>query len=148
METEISLHLLDRSNCEEILHGVAMETQDLASPVLRSVSLHTDLDEAFLHADVIILLDDILQETIPTLEECIRQVNQQCEVYGALIDKNAKSTVKILVMGHTFVNLKALMIMTHTPSINPQNIVTVAMLLENEAKSMLARKLNMHSAGK
>ncbi|XP_062971945.1 putative malate dehydrogenase 1B [Elgaria multicarinata webbii] len=147
METEVSLHLLDGKNCEEILESIVMETQDLASPVLRSVSLHTELDEAFLDADVIILLDDILQDTIPTIEDCIRQVTSQCEIYGPLIEKNAKSDVRIVVMGKTFANLKALMLMTHAPSINPRNIVTLATLLESEAKALLARKMKMHSAG-
>lgn len=147
MDTEISLHLLDRSSCKEILEAIVMETQDLASPVLRSVSLHTELDGAFLDGDVIILLDDVLQETIPTLEDCIRQVTSQCEIYGPLIEKNAKSSVRITVMGKTFANLKALMLMTHAPSLNPQNIVTLSTLLESEAKAMLARKLQMHPAG-
>ncbi|XP_054828559.1 putative malate dehydrogenase 1B [Eublepharis macularius] len=146
METEVSLHLLDRSDYKEVLRGVVMEAEDLAFPLLRSVSLHTELDGAFLQADVIILLDDILQETIPTLEDCIQQVMAQCKVYGPLIDKNARSNVKIVVMGKTFSNLKTLMLMMNAPSINPQNIVTLA-LLECEAKAMLARKLNMHSAG-
>ncbi|XP_042301402.1 putative malate dehydrogenase 1B isoform X2 [Sceloporus undulatus] len=147
METEVSIHLLDRSSCQEILQGVVMEVQDLASPCLRSVSLHSELNEAFLEADVIILFDDILQETIPTLEACIRQVNSQCEIYGPLIEKNAKSSVRIVVMGKTFTNLKTLMLVTHAPSINPRNIVNVAMLLECEAKAMLSRKLQMHPAG-
>nr|XP_020636392.1 putative malate dehydrogenase 1B isoform X1 [Pogona vitticeps] len=147
MDTEISLHLFDRSSCKEVLEGVVMETEDLASPVLRSVSLHIELDGAFLDGDVIILLDDVLQETIPTLEDCIRQVARQCEIYGPLIEKNAKSSVRIVVMGKTFANLKALMLMTHAPSLNPRNIVTLSTLLESEAKAMLARKLQMHPAG-
>uniref|UniRef100_A0A8D0E436 Putative malate dehydrogenase 1B n=2 Tax=Salvator merianae TaxID=96440 RepID=A0A8D0E436_SALMN len=147
LETEVSLHLFDRSCFKELLEGVVMETQDLASPVLRSVSLHTNLDEAFLEADVIILLDDILQDTIPTIEDCIRQVTNQCETYGSLIEKNAKSSAKVIVMGKTFTNLKALMLMAHAPSINPHNIVTIAMLLESEAKAMLGRKMKMHPAG-
>ncbi|XP_039208808.1 putative malate dehydrogenase 1B isoform X2 [Crotalus tigris] len=147
METEISLHLFDRSSFKEILHGIVMETQDLASPVLRSVTLHTELEEIFLDADIIILFDDILQETIPTLEHCIHQVTNQCKTYGPLIEQNAKSNVKIIVMGKTFTNLKSLMLMTYAPSINPRNIITLAMLLESEAKAMVARKMQMHPAG-
>uniref|UniRef100_A0A7M4E0M6 Malate dehydrogenase 1B n=1 Tax=Crocodylus porosus TaxID=8502 RepID=A0A7M4E0M6_CROPO len=146
--TEISIHLLDRYNCKEVLCGTVMEAQDLAYPLLRSVSMHVELDEAFLQADVIILLDDILLERDTTsFENCIRQVNELCKVYGPLIEKNAKSGVRIVVAGKTFVNLKALMIMTHAPSINPGNIIALAMLLESAAKAMLARKLNMNSAG-
>ncbi|XP_077175371.1 putative malate dehydrogenase 1B isoform X2 [Paroedura picta] len=125
------------------------ELKGLINPIhiwINSVTLHTDLEGAFHQADVIILLDDILLESIPTLEDCIRLVTSQCEAYGPLIDKNAKKDVRIVVMGRTFSNLKALMLMMNAPSINPRNIVTVAML-ECEAKAMLARKLKMLSAG-
>ncbi|EMP24311.1 Putative malate dehydrogenase 1B [Chelonia mydas] len=148
MATEVSIHLLDSSHYKEILHGIVMEAQDLAFPLLRSVSMHTELDDAFVQADIVILLDDILlQHKIPSLEDCIRQVTEQCKVYGSLIEKNANSSVKVIVSGKTFVNLRALMIMTFAPSIDGQNIIAMAMFLENAAKAMLARKLNMNSAG-
>ncbi|XP_070588080.1 putative malate dehydrogenase 1B isoform X2 [Erythrolamprus reginae] len=143
------LHIwLNRSVFKDILLGIVMETEDLASPVLRSVTLHTELEGIFLDADIIILLDDILQETtFPTLELCIQQVTDQCKTYGPLIEQNAKSNVKIIVMGKTFTNLKSLMLMTYAPSINPRNIITLAMLLESEARAMVARKMQMHPAG-
>ncbi|XP_067404866.1 putative malate dehydrogenase 1B isoform X2 [Emydura macquarii macquarii] len=148
MATEVSIHLLDNNHYKEILHDIVMEAQDLAFPLLRSVSMYTELDDAFLQADVVILLDDILlQHEIPSLENCIKQVTEQCKVYGPLIEKNANSRVKVIVTGKTFVNLRALMIMTFAPSIDPQNIIAMAMLLESAAKAMLARKLNMNSAG-
>ncbi|XP_043381102.1 putative malate dehydrogenase 1B isoform X4 [Chelonia mydas] len=148
MATEVSIHLLDSSHYKEILHGIVMEAQDLAFPLLRSVSMHTELDDAFVQADIVILLDDILlQHKIPSLEDCIRQVTEQCKVYGSLIEKNANSSVKVIVSGKTFVNLRALMIMTFAPSIDGQNIIAMAMFLESAAKAMLARKLNMNSAG-
>ncbi|XP_074824118.1 putative malate dehydrogenase 1B isoform X5 [Natator depressus] len=148
MATEVSIHLLDSNHYKEILHGIVMEAQDLAFPLLRSVSMHTELDDAFVQADIVILLDDILlQHEIPSLEDCIRQVTEQCKVYGSLIEKNANSSVKVIVSGKTFVNLRALMIMTFAPSIDGQNIIAMAMFLESAAKAMLARKLNMNSAG-
>ncbi|XP_048726407.2 putative malate dehydrogenase 1B isoform X2 [Caretta caretta] len=148
MATEVSIHLLDSSHYKEILHGIVMEAQDLAFPLLRSVSMHTELEDAFVQADIVILLDDLLlQHEIPSLEDCIRQVTEQCKVYGSLIEKNANSSVKVIVSGKTFVNLKALMIMTFAPSIDGQNIIAMAMFLESAAKAMLARKLNMNSAG-
>uniref|UniRef100_A0A8C3SPA1 Putative malate dehydrogenase 1B n=1 Tax=Chelydra serpentina TaxID=8475 RepID=A0A8C3SPA1_CHESE len=149
MATEVSIHLLDSNHYKEILHGIVMEAQDLAFPLLRSVSMHTELDDAFVQADIVILLDDILlQHKIPSLEDCIRQVTEQCKVYGSLIEKNANSRVKVIVSGKTFVNLRALMIMTFAPSIDSLNIIAMAMFLESAAKAMLARKLNMNSAVK
>jgi len=120
----------------------------MAFPLLRSISAHTEVDKAFLQADVIIVLDDILlKRGTLTLENCIRTVSEICQVYAPLIEKNAKSGVRIISTGKTFVNLKAMMIITYGPSIKPENVIAVATSWESAAKAMLARKLNMNTAG-
>ncbi|POI21933.1 hypothetical protein CIB84_014320 [Bambusicola thoracicus] len=146
--TEISIHLLDAVQFKECLSDIVMEVEDMAFPLLRSISGHTEVDKAFLQADVIIVLDDILlkRDTL-TLENCIRTVGEICQVYAPLIEKNAKSGVRIISTGKTFVNLKAMMIITYGPSIKPENVIAVATSWESAAKAMLARKLNMNTAG-
>ncbi|XP_021256435.1 putative malate dehydrogenase 1B isoform X3 [Numida meleagris] len=82
-----------------------------------------------------------------TTENCIRMLSEICQVYAPLIEKNAKSGVRIISTGKTFVNLKAMMIITYGPSIKPENVIAVATSWESAAKAMLARKLNMNAAG-
>ncbi|XP_071604047.1 putative malate dehydrogenase 1B [Heliangelus exortis] len=147
LSTEISLHLLDASQFEEVLHGLALEAADLACPLLRSVGEHTEVAEAFAQADVVILLDDVLvNPEVQPLESCIREVGEICQVYAPLIEKNAKREVRVIASGRTFVNLKAVMIMTYGPSIKPENVIAVASSWESAAKAMLARKLNLSAA--
>ncbi|XP_040459672.1 putative malate dehydrogenase 1B [Falco naumanni] len=148
MTTEISIHLLDTDQFKEVLCGIVMEAEDMALPLLRSISEHTEIDEAFIQADIIIVLDDVLlNREVQSLEYCIREVSKICQVYAPLIEKNAKSDVRVISSGKTFVNLKAMMIMTYGPSIKPENVIAVATSWESAAKAMLARKLSMNAAG-
>ncbi|KAM9010199.1 putative malate dehydrogenase 1B isoform 1-T2 [Ara ararauna] len=148
MTTEISIHLLDTDQSKEVLCGIVMEAEDMALPLLRSISEHTEIDEAFIQADVVIVLDDVLLNCeVQSLENYIREVSEICQVYAPLIEKNAKSEVRVISSGKTFVNLKALMIMTYGPSIKPKNVIAIATTWESATKAMLARKLNTNVAG-
>lgn len=149
MTTEISIHLLDTDQFKEVLCGIVMEAEDMAFPLLRCISEHTEIDKAFIQADVVIVLDDVLLNCeVQPLESYVREVSEICQVYAHLIEKNAKSDVRVISSGKTFVNLKAMMMMTYGSSIKPENVIAVATSLENAAKAMLARKLNMNAAGK
>ncbi|NWV00674.1 MDHC protein, partial [Upupa epops] len=148
MTTEISIHLLDADRFKEVLCGIVMEAEDMAFPLLRSISEHTKLNEAFIQADVVIVLDDVLlNHEDQSLENSIREVSEICQVYAPLIEKNAKSDVRVISSGKTLVNLKAMLIITYGPSIKPENVIAVATSWESAAKAMLARKLNMSAAG-
>ncbi|NWR44278.1 MDHC3 dehydrogenase, partial [Regulus satrapa] len=148
MTTEISIHLLDTEQLKGILGSIVMEAQDMAFPLLRSISEHTKIDQAFSGADLIIVLDDVLLNLeVQSLESYIREVSEVCRVYAPLIERNAKSEVKVISLGKTFVNLKATMLRTYGPSIRPENIIAIATSWESAAKAMLARKLSTSTAG-
>ncbi|XP_010127935.1 PREDICTED: putative malate dehydrogenase 1B, partial [Chlamydotis macqueenii] len=148
MTTEISIHLLDADQFKDVLCGIVMEAEDMAFPLLRSISEHTEIDQAFIQADIIIVLDDVLlNHEVQSLESYIREVSEICQVYAPLIEKNAKSGVRVISSGKTFVNLKAMMIMTYGQSIKPENVIAVATSWESAAKAVLARKLNMNVTG-
>lgn len=140
MQTEISLTLFDKEQREEHLQSLVMETEDLVSPVLRSVSSCTTVKHAFHQAQVIIVLDDSTEEEVFSLEECLRNRVPLCRLYGYLIEKNAHESVRVIVGGKTFVNLKTVLLMMNAPSI-AHNIIAVALGVEGQAKAAVARKL-------
>ncbi|XP_008143512.1 putative malate dehydrogenase 1B [Eptesicus fuscus] len=140
MHTEISIALLDNKQAEKTLHNLAMNAQDLVSPVLRSISICTRVEEAFRQAHVVIILDDPRTKEVYTVEDCLRSRVPLCRLYGYLIEKNARDSVRVIVGGKTFVNLKALLLMRYAPSI-ARNIVAVALGVEGQAKAALARKM-------
>lgn len=139
-QTEISIVLFDSKDAEEKLHILASETHDLVSPFLRSISVCTRVQEAFRQAHVVIVLDDSTDKEVYTLEECIRSRVPLCRLYGYLIEKNAHDSVRVIVGGKTFVNLKTVLLMRYAPSI-AHNIVAVALGVEGQARAALARKL-------
>uniref|UniRef100_A0A8C5K7A7 Putative malate dehydrogenase 1B n=1 Tax=Jaculus jaculus TaxID=51337 RepID=A0A8C5K7A7_JACJA len=140
MHTQISLTLFDDKVMEECLKSLVFETEDLASPVLHSVSFCTSVEEAFLHAQVVIVLDENTRKEVYTLESYLRSRVPICRFHGYLMEKNAQNCVKVIVGGKTFVNLKAVLLMKYAPSIS-KNIVAVALGVEGQAKATVARKL-------
>ncbi|XP_063284825.1 putative malate dehydrogenase 1B [Pelobates fuscus] len=146
MNNEIWLHLLDSAQCMDSLSAVIMETQDLAYPLLRRVTMHTMADDIFKQANVVIVLDNAIPKVDQCPEEYIKMVTSECAKYGALINQNADKDVKVVVAGSSYVNLKALIIASNAPSINQHNIVALPTQLEFEAKALIAKKLNTQSA--
>uniref|UniRef100_A0A7N5K0B0 Putative malate dehydrogenase 1B n=1 Tax=Ailuropoda melanoleuca TaxID=9646 RepID=A0A7N5K0B0_AILME len=140
MHTEISLNLLDNKQTEENLHIIVTETRDLVAPLLRSVSICTRVEDAFRQAHVIIILDEVTDQEVHTLEDCIRSRLPLCRLYGYLIEKNAHNSVRVIVGGKTFVNLKTVLLMRYAPNV-AHNIVAVALGVEGRARAVLARKL-------
>lgn len=140
MHTEISLTLFDREQMEDCMRNIVMETEDLASPLLRSVSFCTKAKKAFLQAEVIIVLDDSTEEEVYSLEGCLRSKVPLCRHYGHLMEKNADKSVKVIVGGKTFVNLKANLLMQYAPNI-ASNIIAVALGVEGQAKAAVARMM-------
>ncbi|XP_054442097.1 putative malate dehydrogenase 1B [Pteronotus mesoamericanus] len=138
--TEISITLFDNEHTEETLQILASETRDLVSPLLRSVAVCTRAEEAFHQARVVIILDDPIDREMRSLEEFIRSREPLCRLYGDLIEKNAHESVRVIVGGKTFVNLKTVLLMRYAPSV-AHNIIAVALGVEGQAKAAVARKL-------
>ncbi|XP_025748491.1 putative malate dehydrogenase 1B isoform X1 [Callorhinus ursinus] len=145
MHTEISLNLFDNKQAEENLHVIVAETRDLVAPLLRSISICTRVEDAFLQAHVIIILDENTDQEVYTLEDYIRSRLPLCRLYGYLIEKNAHDSVRVIVGGKTFVNLKTVLLMRYAPNV-AHNIIAVALGVEGQARAALARKLRTTSS--
>ncbi|XP_054555996.1 putative malate dehydrogenase 1B isoform X2 [Talpa occidentalis] len=138
--TEISITLFDNKQAEEDLKILMTEMRNLVSPLLQSVSICTQVEDAFHQAHVIIVLEDSIDKEMYSLEDYIRHKVPLCRLYGYLIEKNAHESVKVIVGGKSFVNLKAVLLIRYAPTL-AHNIVAVALGVEGEAKAVLARKL-------
>uniref|UniRef100_A0A672YVI8 Malate dehydrogenase 1B, NAD (soluble) n=1 Tax=Sphaeramia orbicularis TaxID=375764 RepID=A0A672YVI8_9TELE len=144
----ISIHLLDLEGTKEDLQGLKMETEDLAAPLLYQVTIHTDLELAFQEADVIVLLDDQWSddsdgENEEEKKNMIKSITECYKEYGRLINERAKKVVKVMVSGDSFVNLKCSLLLENASSINCCCFVAAATQLENEARVVIAKKLNV-----
>ncbi|XP_062236476.1 putative malate dehydrogenase 1B [Platichthys flesus] len=157
----ISLHLLDLEGDEEDLQGLKMEAEDLAIPMLHQVTVHTDLEQAFQGADVILLLDeswsddscsderwssDSDEANADEQEKKEKSINEITEIYnkyGRLINSRANEEVKVIVAGDSFVNLRCSLLLDNADSIETHRFVAMATHLENEARSLLSKKLKV-----
>uniref|UniRef100_A0A672G272 Malate dehydrogenase 1B, NAD (soluble) n=1 Tax=Salarias fasciatus TaxID=181472 RepID=A0A672G272_SALFA len=146
----ISLHLLDLDGTEEGLQDLRMETQDLAL-ISPQVTVHTNVEQAFRHADVVLLLDDGPADGESDPEEdrrtSVKKISERYREYGRLIDSRARREVKVMVSGDSFVNLRCSLLVDSACSIESRQFIAMATQLENEAKAIIAKQLNVRASG-
>ncbi|XP_075950591.1 putative malate dehydrogenase 1B [Anarhichas minor] len=141
----ISLHLLDLEGTEEGLQGLRMETEDLALSLLHQVTIHTDLEQAFQDADVILLLDEGWSDDSDE-EEKRKGLSDRYREYGRLMDTRANKEVTVIVCADSFANLRCSLLLDNARSIDSSQFVTMSTQLENEAKAIIAKKLKVRTS--
>ncbi|XP_032412448.1 putative malate dehydrogenase 1B isoform X3 [Xiphophorus hellerii] len=141
----VALHLLHLSGDEEEMQMLKLDTEDLALSLLHRVTVHTDLEQAFHEAHVIILLDDFDADSENESDEArkqrVKDLSERYREYGRLIDGRADKEVKVMVSGVSFVNTRCSLLVESAPSISSHQFVAIASQLVNEVRAVLAKKL-------
>lgn len=152
----ISLHLLDLDGSEQDLQQLKRDTEELAFPRLHQVIVHSDIQQAFQKADVVILLDDASSDGSALEEENeeddvenrkVRRISERYREYGRMIDKGASKDVKVIVAPDSYANLACSLVLENAPSVNSSRFVAVSTQLENEARAVIAKKLGVRTSG-
>ncbi|WAR04204.1 MDH1B-like protein [Mya arenaria] len=143
---EMIIHLLDSSDQAEYLDGTKMEVEDLAHGLMKGVVVETDPNVAFKDCSYIVILDEIEQGE-KSKDAWIKENHELFVKYAKIIDSVASKSVKVLIAGYGPVNFNASMMIKNTPSIPRQNIVAVSRMVENQAKSVIAERLKINTAG-
>lgn len=146
-DTEINLTLLDTEDNMEGLSGVEMEAMDLACPLLRDITVTSNVHQAFSDASVIFVLDEITQDEDESRDAWILRNFDHFVNCAQIMDELASKDVKVLISGHGPVNFNAQMMVETVENISRKNIVAVPRLVENHAKSIMAERLKVNSAG-
>uniref|UniRef100_UPI00398F2691 putative malate dehydrogenase 1B isoform X2 n=1 Tax=Pristiophorus japonicus TaxID=55135 RepID=UPI00398F2691 len=141
----VSLHLLDTESSPEKLYGIQMEIEDMAWPLLHKVTVQHTLRKAFMDAEVIIVLNDIVPGENRSIEDCYKEMASVYQDLAVKIDTFAKSSVRVLVAGEYILNMKTHFLMSNTFSIDHSNFVAVPTQLEGEVKAQLAKKMNVNT---
>lgn len=81
------------------------------------------------------------------MKKRVDAMSERYREYGRQIDTQAKKEVKVIVAGDTFVNLRCSLLLDYTHSINSHQFVALATQLENEARAIVAEKLNVRPSG-
>uniref|UniRef100_A0A8C6UGD4 Malate dehydrogenase n=1 Tax=Neogobius melanostomus TaxID=47308 RepID=A0A8C6UGD4_9GOBI len=136
-EQPIILVLLDITPMMPVLEGVVMELQDCALPLLREI-IATDKEEvAFMDLDAAILVGSMPRREGMERKDLLKANVAIFKSQGAALDKYAKKTVKVLVVGNP-ANTNCLIAAKSAPSIPKQNFSCLTRLDHNRARSQVA----------
>jgi malate dehydrogenase len=124
---------------QKALHGVMMELDDCAFPLLAGMSAHSDPREAFKDADIALLVG--ARPRGPGMErKDLLHVNAQIfTAQGKALNEVASRNVKVLVVGNP-ANTNAYIAMKSAPDLPAKNFTAMLRLDHNRALSQLASK--------
>ncbi|KAF1741427.1 hypothetical protein MXB_3943 [Myxobolus squamalis] len=101
LDHPIHIVLFDLERCEDLMKGVQIELEDLASPVLMGTSIATTPESAFKDADFIICLAGLMALGENMTRAMLISKNKSIyEGHGKAINEFAKKTCKILVVAN------------------------------------------------
>jgi len=134
------LHLLDIAPMMTVLNGVVMELDDCALPLLRGVVATDDPEVAFKDIDAAFLVGAMPRREGMERKDLLAANVKIFKAQGQALDKFAKKTVKILVVGNP-ANTNALMCKHYAPSIPKENFSAMTRLDHNRASAQIANKV-------
>lgn len=138
----IILQLLEISNekTQKALHGVIMEINDCAFPLLTNVTAYSDPMQAFKDADIALLIG-AQPRNIKMERKDLLQANAQIFIeQGKALNAVASKNVKVLVVGNP-ANTNAYITMKSAPNLPTKNFTAMLRLDYNRALSQVAAKI-------
>jgi len=142
--TPIVLHLLDIAPCMGVLEGVVMELQDCALPLLKDVQAFCDEEKAFKGIDYALLIGAMPRREGMERKDLLKANVKIFKSQGGNIDKFAKKTVKVLVVGNP-ANTNAFICKKYAPTIPEENFSALTRLDQNRAQAQVAIKLGVRN---
>ncbi|EEB12070.1 malate dehydrogenase, putative [Pediculus humanus corporis] len=136
------LHLLDIPPMMGVLEGVVMELTDCALPLLYEIVPTADPGVAFKDVDAAFLVGAMPRKEGMERKDLLSANVKIFKIQGEALDKFAKKTVKVLVVGNP-ANTNALICSKFAPSIPKENFSAMTRLDQNRASAQIALKLGV-----
>ncbi|KAA0203057.1 hypothetical protein HAZT_HAZT007994 [Hyalella azteca] len=140
--TPVSLHLLDIPPMMGALEGVCMEIADCALPCVRDVVPTADPAVAFNDIDAAFLVGAMPRKEGMERKDLLAANVKIFKVQGEALDKYAKKSVKVLVVGNP-ANTNALICSQYAPTIPKENFSAMTRLDQNRAQAQIAARLGV-----
>ena len=137
------LHLLEITPALGALHGVVMELDDCAFPLVAGVVPTDDASVAFGDVDYALLVGSRPRTKGMERKDLLEANGGIFTVQGKALSDNAGPNVRILVVGNP-ANDNALIAMNNAPNIDPKRFTAMTRLDHNRAKAQLAAKAGVH----
>lgn len=138
-EVEIELQLIELEQALGALGGVAMELDDCAFPLLKSIKTTSDLNEGFKDANYAILVGSVPRKDGMERADLLGINGKIFTGQGQAINDNASSDVKVFVVGNPC-NTNCFIAMNAAKDIPNNQFFAMTALDENRAKTQLAKK--------
>jgi malate dehydrogenase len=144
-DTPVALSLLEIPDAVKAAEGTAMELDDCAFPLLRSIDIHDDAAQAFDGVNVALLIGARPRSKGMERADLLEANGKIFEPQGKALNSGAADDVKVLVVGNP-ANTNALIAMNNAPKIDDQRFTAMMRLDHNRAKSQIAAKAGAHSS--
>lgn len=139
-EQPIILQLLDLPQAQQTLHGVMMELEDCAFPLLQQIIITDDPKVAFRDTEVALLIGARPRGKGMERKDLIEANGAIFSAQGKLLNEYAARHVKVLVVGNP-ANTNALIAMRNAPDLDPRNFTAMMRLDHNRAIAQVGLKL-------
>ncbi len=136
----VILQLLDLPQAQTMLHGVMMELEDCAFPLLQQVIITDDPKVAFRDTEIALLIGARPRGKGMERKDLLQANGAIFSEQGKLLNDYAARHVKVLVVGNP-ANTNALIAMKHAPDLDPRNFTSMMRLDHNRAIAQVAQKL-------
>jgi malate dehydrogenase len=141
-DTKVALRLLEIPDAVKAAEGTALELFDCAFPLLDSVEISDDPNEAFDGANVAILVGARPRTKGMERADLLEANGAIFKPQGRAINDHAADDVRVLVVGNP-ANTNALIAMSNAPDVPAERFSAMTRLDENRAVAQLAQKLDV-----
>ncbi|CAF2763038.1 unnamed protein product [Rotaria sp. Silwood2] len=136
------LHLLDITPMLGVLQGLVMEIDDCSLPLVKGVVTTDSEEQAFKDIDAAFLVGAMPRKEGMERKDLLSANVKIFKSQGAALDKFAKKTVKVLVVGNP-ANTNCYILAHFAPSIPRENFSCLTRLDHNRAKAQIASRLKV-----
>lgn len=135
----VVLHLIEIEPALKALHGVIMELEDCAFPLLKEVYCSSNPEEGFKGVNWALLVGGFPRKAGMERKDLLSINGKIFIEQGKALQKNAASDVRILVVGNPC-NTNCFIAKQCAPDIPANRFFAMTRLDENRAKSQMAKK--------
>jgi malate dehydrogenase len=141
-DEKIALRLLEVPQAVKAAEGTAMELVDCAFPLLSSIEITDNPDEAFDGANIALLIGARPRTKGMERADLLEANGAIFKPQGKAINDHAADDIKVLVVGNP-ANTNALIAMNNAPDVPRERFTAMTRLDQNRAYGQLASKLGI-----
>jgi malate dehydrogenase len=141
-DTQVELNLLELEQALPSLKGVAMELDDCAFPLLKKVTVTSDLSVAMKEVNWALLVGAMPRKEGMERSDLLKINGQIFTTQGRAINDHAADDVRVFVVGNPC-NTNCLIAMHSAPDVPRDRFYAMTMLDELRSRSQLAIKANV-----